>query len=257
MNPLEQTKFLESVHSKAPVEENFHILFKDCSIRGINFVDLYKDCMLESQTTVGGWKIFRRALRAFNLAKYYDYSLNLEGERVECGVLRGFSTLLTSKVHLAFDEHYTGKSLHLVDSFAGLSQPNEKDALGFREVLPGVRQPVYSHGKGHFATSLEHVQSVMKAFPDVNFHKGWIPEVLKTLPNVGWAFVHIDVDLYEPTYSCLEYFVPRLVSGGVIINDDFASPLFPGGGRGWVEYCKKNEMHYVVLDSGQSVYIKP
>ena len=137
MNPLEQTKFLESVHSKAPVEENFHILFKDCSIRGINFVDLYKDCMLESQTTVGGWKIFRRALRAFNLAKYYDYSLNLEGERVECGVLRGFSTLLTSKVHLAFDEHYTGKSLHLVDSFAGLSQPNEKDALGFREVLPG------------------------------------------------------------------------------------------------------------------------
>ena len=42
MNPLEQTKFLESVHSKAPVEENFHILFKDCSIRGINFVDLYK-----------------------------------------------------------------------------------------------------------------------------------------------------------------------------------------------------------------------
>ena len=166
------------------------------------------------------------------------------------------SALLTSKVHQVYDESYTGKKLHLVDSFEGLSQPKEKDALGFTEVLPGVRQPVYSHGKGHFATPLEHVQNVMRAFPDVRFYKGWIPEVLKKLPNVGWAFVHIDVDLYEPTYSCLEYFAPRMVKGGVIINDDFASPLFPGGGRGWIEYCQKHELHYVVLDTGQSVYIK-
>ena len=256
MNPFEQIKFLEGVHSKAPIDKNFDILFKNCTIHGLNFIDLYESSMAESETSVGGWKIFRRALRALNLAKYYEYSLSFDGERVECGVLRGFSALLTSKVHLAFDKRYSGKGFHLVDSYAGLSQPKEKDALGFKEVLPGVRQPVYSHGKGHFATSLEHVKNVMSAFPDVSYHKGWIPEVLKQLPSVKWAFVHIDVDLYEPTYSCLEYFVPRMVSGGVIVNDDFGSPLFPGGGRGWIEYFQKHELHYVVLDSGQSVYIK-
>ena len=257
MNPFEQAQFLEKVHSKAPIDKNFHILFKDYTIRGKNFIDIYEDSVLESQTDVNSWKIFRRALRALNLVKYYDYALSLKGHRVECGVFKGFSALLTSKIHLAADRDYTGAGLHLVDSYEGLSQPKKQDALGYKK-LRGIRQPIFSHKKGHFSTSggMKHVQNVMKAFPDVAYHKGWIPDILEELPHVGYSFVHIDVDLYEPTYTCLEYFVPRLVDGGVIINDDFSSPLFPGGGLGWTEYCQKNKLHYVVLDSGQSVYIK-
>ena len=77
-----------------------------------------------------------------------------------------------------------------------------------------------------------------------------------SLPDQNWSFVHIDVDLFEPTRAGLEYFVPRMVKGGVIINDDFGSPLFPGGGLGWQDYCQKNSLSYAVLDSGQSVFIK-
>ena len=80
--------------------------------------------------------------------------------------------------------------------------------------------------------------------------------IFKTPDEVRDAMVG-DEPVDAPTYSCLEYFVLRLVSEGVIVNEDFASPLFPGGGQGWVEYCKTNELHCVVLDSGHSVYIKP
>ena len=65
----------------------------------------------------------------------------------------------------------------------------------------------------------------------------------------------IDVDLYEPTIGCLEYFVPRMVKGGCILNDDFASPMFPGGFTGWRDFCDRRGLPYAILDSGQSVLI--
>ena len=68
--------------------------------------------------------------------------------------------------------------------------------------------------------------------------------------------MHIDVDLYEPTRGCLEYFYPRLVEGGVMICDDYGAPLYPGAHKAWDEYCGQNDIAYVVLDTGQSVLIK-
>ena len=66
---------------------------------------------------------------------------------------------------------------------------------------------------------------------------------------------HIDVDLYRPTLDSLEYFFPRMAAGGVIINDDYASPLFPGGGSGWIEFFERVKKPFTVLDSGQAVFI--
>lgn len=256
MDPISHTRFLQKVHQNAPISKNFDIIFEGMSVGDVDFTGLYHQCLKESRTSVGGWKVFRRALRAYNLAKYYHYSLGLEGHKVECGVLMGFSALLTSKIHLANDPKYKGDGFHLVDSFQGLSQPVEQDALGFQTTDAGQKLPLYSHEQGHFANNLENVKEVMQDFPDISYHAGWIPEAFSSLPDVKWSYVHIDVDLYEPTYACLEYFIPRMVKGGVIINDDFSSPLFPGGGRGWAQFCEENTLSYVVLDSGQSVYIK-
>lgn len=38
----------------------------------------------------------------------------------------------------------------------------------------------------------------------------------------------MDVDLYEPTRACLEYFYPRLVETGVMVIDDYDFPSWPG-----------------------------
>ena len=47
------------------------------------------------------------------------------------------------------------------------------------------------------------------------------------------SFVHLDVDLYEPTRACLDYFLPRLSPGGFVICDDYGAPTFPGAARAW------------------------
>jgi len=55
-------------------------------------------------------------------------------------------------------------------------------------------------------------QRCFPRLPGVRFERGFIPDVLSRLPETRWAFVHIDVDLNEPTLACLEYFYPRLTS---------------------------------------------
>ena len=48
-----------------------------------------------------------------------------------------------------------------------------------------------------------------------------------------------------------------LVSGGVIMCDDYGAPLFPGAYRAWNRYCDEAGIPLVVLDTGQAVLLKP
>jgi hypothetical protein len=45
-------------------------------------------------------------------------------------------------------------------------------------------------------------------------------------------------------------------SKGVILNDDYNSPLFPGAGIAWRKFFDLKNESYLILDSGQSVFIK-
>ena len=44
--------------------------------------------------------------------------------------------------------------------------------------------------------------------------------------------------------------------GGIIVNDDFASPEFPGAGQAWREVLEPQGLPYIALDSGQAIYIR-
>ena len=256
MNPFKQIALMDAVHANAPLERNFEIMFGGSHVGELDFVPLYRECLETTGTTVDGWKTFRRAQRALNLARYFHYALALPGEKVECGVLKGFSALLLCRVARMRDPDFRGGGLHLVDSFEGLSKPAEPDAVAARENAHGTKELVYSHSAGHFATPVDHVRRSLASFPAASIHRGWIPDVLGSLPETTWSFVHIDVDLFEPTLGCLEYFVPRLEAGGVIVNDDFDSPLFPGAKIAWHQFCQQRDPPYVVLDTGQAVFMR-
>ena len=253
---LEEEKYIAQASKHAPIDQNIEILFRDVRICDMDFRALFNECMEKTGTEVAWWKVLRRLQRAFNLAKYFDYALQVPGHRVECGVLRGFSARLMSRMGQIRDPAFDGKDIHLVDSFEGLSAPTEGDAMEYRVGADGQREYAFSHEKGELAASLEHVQGALADFPGLTYHKGWIPEIFKELPETTWSFVHIDVDLHDPTKACMEYFIPRLSDGGVIVNDDYSSPLFPGGGRAWRDYCEAHDLSYVVFDTGQAVFIK-
>lgn len=256
-NYFDLQKRLESVMPDAPIEQHLDILLGAVTVSGLAFLELYRDCMAASETSSPGWKAIRRAERALALARYFEHALDVDGAWAECGVLRGFSALMLARVARARDKGFTGAELHLIDSFEGLSPPTMDDALEIASGDGGELQKGLYYHQGDFATPAGHVHAVMSDFPDTAIHKGWIPEVFADLPETSWAFVHLDVDLFDPTLAGLQYFYPRLADGGVIVNDDYVSPMTPGAGRAWDRYCDENGLAFAVLDSGQAILIKP
>ena len=250
MTPFEHIQFLKHVHRNVDIEQAQDILFAGTKIVQSEFLPLYHSCMELTGTPAKDWKIFRRAQRTLY------HSLSVKGARIECGVFKGFSSLMLSRIAKMRDESFDGTDFYLVDSFEGLSAPTKGDSMGTQRISADVEQHIYSHKAGHFSTTLGYVQSVMVDFPGASIQKGSIPEIFSELPETGWSFVHIDVDLYEPTKAYLNYFLDRMAPGGVIVNDDFGSPLFPGGGRGWQEVMESKSLSYTVLDTGQAVYVK-
>lgn len=101
------------------------------------------------------------------------------------------------------------KKLHLFDSFAGLSAP-ASDIDGR-----------YWH-LGDLAGDLAEVASNLRQYGNLLvFHPGWIPEKFSEVCERTFCFVHIDVDLFEPTRDALSFFGPRMASGGLIVCDDY------------------------------------
>ena len=91
-------------------------------------------------------------------------------------------------------------------------------------------------------------------FPRVKICAGWIPQVFATLPERDWAYVHLDLTLFEPTLASLEYFYPRLNKGGVMICD--GSIFCPGAEKAWEQFCTQRGIAYVMLGHRETVIIK-
>ena len=244
-------KRLGRAYASAPIGKHLEIAYGGMKIGEYGLVEFVQRCLGESGTDVIGRKVLHRPLASYFLALYYLYSLDLEGERVECGVFSGASALIACRAAQTRLPSYTGADLHLVDSFEGLADPREEDR--FEGYTP---RHAPSYGRGAYLAPIENARRSLAAFPEVAFHKGWIPAVFEELPACKWAFVHLDVDHYAPTHAGLEYFYPRLASGGVIICDDYGSPTFPGAMRAWHAYCEEHDVPFVVHDTGQAVILK-
>jgi hypothetical protein len=91
-------------------------------------------------------------------------------------------------------------------------------------------------GAGHFAASLDEVREALCAFPRIEYFPGWIPEAFPDEPGARYRFVHLDVDLFQPTRDSLEYFYPKLIPGGMIVCDDYG---WPGARKAIDDFCAR------------------
>ena len=70
-------------------------------------------------------------------------------------------------------------------------------------------------------------------------------------------FVHLDMDIYEPTIFALKFFNDRLVKGGVILLDDYGFDTCPGIPRAVQEFTETQPGYFgMSLLTGQYLLIK-
>jgi hypothetical protein len=247
---------LAAAHAGVSIDLHRRIQFEGLTVAGLDFRGLVDECLRDSSTGVGPLKAFHRYQAALLLARYFLHTLDVPGERVECGVFSGFGSLLMCRLTRALRPGFDGTGFHLVDSFEGLSPPSAEDAVELRQKPGRGEVAIFNYDKEGFKAPIQYTRAAMREFSGARIHKGWIPEVLAALPDAPFAFVHVDVDLYEPTRACLEHFYPRLAIGGAIVCDDYGAQRFPGAARAWNEYCERHRIPYVVLDTGQSIILR-
>lgn len=65
-----------------------------------------------------------------------------------------------------------------------------------------------------------------------------LPEWIKEHPHARFCLINLDVDLYEPTKVILETCWDRLVTGGVVILDEYATSGWPGETSAWDDFLR-------------------
>ena len=150
--------------------------------------------------------------RLFLIYQFAKQTLLLSGEVAEVGVYKGGTAKLLANV---FNE--TLKTIHLFDTFSGLP-----------EIDPEKDNPQFDQSINFADTSLEAVRDYLKEFDNIKYYEGLFPGTAESVAGNQFCFVYIDVDIYRSVRACLEFFYPKMVSGGILICDDYKSENWPG-----------------------------
>jgi hypothetical protein len=123
--------------------------------------------------------------------------------------------------------------------------------------MPEVQPEIDTHRLGDFSdTSLESVRDFLKDCTNVRFYPGLFPKTACDIKNERFCFVNIDVDIYSSTKDCLDFFYPRMVSGGVMAFDDYKWKHCAGVKKAIDEFLVGKPEKVVEVEESQCVIIK-
>ena len=189
------------------------------------------------------WNPEDTSAREYTLFSLLKSIRGIKGDTAECGVYEGSSShLILSTLHDQKKPH------HIFDSFEGLSAPQTEDCVNSNNV--------FKWKKHDLSVGEEYVRTNLNGFDNFTLHRGWIPDRFNEVDDRRFCFVHIDVDVYQPTLDAVEFFYPRLNQGGILVCDDYGFASCPGAKRAIDQFAEARDLSVIHLPTGQAVLIK-
>lgn len=168
----------------------------------------------------------------------------LEGDFVECGVNKGgYSRAIFEYLGSSFTQN---KKFYLLDTYEGfsekyLSEEEKKRGAGF----------------GGYENSYETVKKTFGSFQNAVIVKGTVPDTLPQVKAEKLAYLSIDMNCVEPEIAAAEFFWDKLVSGAIIVLDDYGWAAHIDQKHAFDEFAKRKNVTILSLPTGQGVIIKP
>lgn len=202
------------------------------------FLDVYR--LIINHTLVDGYRCWNLWHLVRQIAKRADGVNHF----IEIGVWRGGTGVLIAR---AMASRGLTQPIYLCDTFQGVAKTGAAD--------------LYYHGGEHADTSLEIVSALAAAsglkaasfrivageFPD------YTPPPLK---QGEFAFAHIDVDAYQSAKDCFFAIWPRMITGGVVVFDDYGFETTIGVARFVDELDSLPDGVWMYNLTGQAVVVK-
>lgn len=155
--------------------------------------------------------------KLYTLYLLAQQALVIGGDYVEVGTFRGGSARLIAEALRKGGSH---KTLHLFDTFTGLSAP---------DMVGDAGSP---HLEGEMAATVKELKDRLQRTGYLHWqvHAGAAETTLASAisSDTSVSFAHLDLDLYLPTLVSLRTLLPRLSQGGVILVDDYSNRNTPG-----------------------------
>lgn len=175
-----------------------------------------------------------------------SHAAQLAGDFVECGVNTGMMSLAICDY---IDFNATGKNFWLFDTYNGI--PSEQLSQSERD--RGL--------ESDYSTSYSECYDLVKAnfspYPNAHLVRGRVPESLSAVQIEKVAYLSLDMNIVAPEIAALEHFWPRLVSGAVVLMDDY----------GWEKHAEQRETmerfavgqncRILSVPTGQGILLKP
>ena len=184
--------------------------------------------------------------RLIALYEIFKLSLDVKGSIVECGVNQGFGVMTWAKLSAILEPTNLTRRIYGFDTFEG---------------FPGVSDQDLSPSSGHVkagdlaADTLSELEKLTQIYDStrflghvdkVKFIKGdaneTIPDFISENPHLMISLLYLDFDLYEPTKTALENFLPLMNKGGIVAFDELDNPLWPGETKAMFEFLDKYDL---------------
>lgn len=179
------------------------------------------------------------AHRRLAIQQLIRLTTSVPGDTAECGTYKGCGSYLILQANRSGKMH---KMHHIFDSFEGLSAPSVMDGKFWK--------------KNDMAVGERAVADSLSEFSEFRMYKGWIPDRFADVGGAVFSFVHIDVDLYDPTLKSMEFFYGRLSKGAIVVCDDYGFTTCPGATRAIDEYLRDKPEKMVLLAGGGGFFVK-
>jgi hypothetical protein len=187
-----------------------------------------------------------RRIHLVRMLAHYDLFkmvVDLPGCIVEMGVYRAPSLLTWAKLMETFCPCDRSRKIYGFDSFKGLRDLDEKN--------DGIAMPRAGKTEGGWSAGAvrEEVEELVRLTNLDNLISGarrvqliagdieeTLPRFLEETPGLSISLLHLDVDLYKPTKFALEQLYDRVVTGGVIVFDEYGLVPWEGEMRAADEF---------------------
>jgi O-methyltransferase len=166
-----------------------------------------------------------------------------DGDFVECGVNRGG---LSRTVMHYVDFERLGKRFWLLDTYEGLPAhliSEDERRLG---ILPGG-----------YSACFDQVVETFRGVPGVAIVKGIVPDTLERVTSEKVCYLSLDMNNAAPEIAAAEHFWDHLVSGGVIVLDDYGWAKQINQKRAFDHFAHERGVKVLALPTGQGLILKP
>ncbi len=173
-----------------------------------------------------------------------SHAAKLEGDFVDCGVNTGFcARAIVNYV----DFNKLKKKYFLMDTFSGMDERYSSDYEMQRDQKLGYKKKT------------DLYEQVLKTFRGFNVEiiKGAIPDTLPLALTEKVSYLSVDMNCVRPEVDALNFFWPKMVSGGLIILDDYGYPGAIEQKHAHDQFARSKGVEVLSLPTSQGLIIKP